>query len=208
MGNDGQIYCLLHNNGSYLVDKIIIGEDWSVTPTHVGSVGDGSYPAFDEAIDEKIRFKDKNLVIIPGAWKYNESTQTGKPLELPIPCAAASLDGMTRDHYVLVTENYYYCLVYNGHNPQQTSGPVVIKYGLIRMDPDNDEGAAPPCVYILPFEYEQIYDFYVISESEGVVFSAKRSDGVYIVGKVGINGGSVQIIEEGTKVTKLVKITN
>ena len=85
---------------------------------------------------------------------------------------------------------------------------MVIKYGLIRMDPDNDEGAAPPCVYILPFEYEQIYDFYVISESEGVVFSAKRSDGVYIVGKVGINGGSVQIIEEGTKVTKLVKITN
>ena len=63
-------------------------------------------------------------------------------------------------------------------------------------------------LYILPFEYEQIYDFYVISESEGVVFSAKRSDGVYIVGKVGINGGSVQIIEEGTKVTKLVKITN
>ena len=208
LGNDGKIYCWYNNDASYgnvayVVKKIIIGDDWNVTIEHVGPVGE-----IGSGGSGVIRFKDKNLVIIPGAWKYNESTQTGKPLELPIPCTAASLDGMTRDNYVLVTENYYYCLVYNGHNPQQTSGPVVIKYGLIRMDPDNDEGAAPPCVYILPFEYEQIYDFYVISESEGVVFSAKRSDGVYIVGKVGINGGSVQIIEEVTKVTKLVKITN
>ncbi|MBR5965003.1 MAG: hypothetical protein IK015_02655 [Treponema sp.] len=207
LGNDGQIYCCFNDNGSYVVDKIIIGEDWSVTPTHVGSVGDGSHSG-PGTLSEMIRFKNKNLVIFPGVWKYNESTKTGKSLELPIPCAMASLFGISRDHCVLATENYYYCLVYNGHNPQQTEGPIVTKYGLIRMNPDNDEGSAPSCVYILPFEYEEIYDFYVISESEGAVFSAKRSDGVCIVGKVGINGGDVKIIEEGAKVTKLVKITN
>ena len=82
--------------------------------------------------------------------------------------------------HVVATENYYYLA------GTDTAG----KGFLVKVDPTNDT-----CTNLLSEDYV-MYTF-TASEEDGIVFNAMRmSDGKKIIGKVGINGGAVTIIDE------------
>ncbi|MBQ9280655.1 MAG: hypothetical protein IJ207_00450 [Treponema sp.] len=82
--------------------------------------------------------------------------------------------------HVVATENYYYLA------GTDTAG----KGFLVKVDPTNDT-----CTNLLSEDYV-MYTF-TASEVDGIVFNAMRmSDGKKIIGKVGVNGGAVTIIDE------------
>ena len=86
---------------------------------------------------------------------------------------------------VISTENFYYIAGTDSKN----------NTFLIKVDPTTDE-----YTNLLPQNDYDVFSF-TASESDGIVFNALRmNDGKKIIGKVGINGGDVTIIDEESDV--------
>lgn len=86
---------------------------------------------------------------------------------------------------VTSSENYYYISGLTSTNETV----------LLKINPDNDS-----FVHILPENDFDVFSF-TASETDGITFNALRmSDGKKIIGKVGIDGGDVTIIDEESDV--------
>ena len=83
-----------------------------------------------------------------------------------------------------VTENFYYIFGRDSSNNQK----------IVKVNPANNSYEI--LLNTFNSDYGEIYSFSP-SEEEGITFNALRmSDGKKIIGSVGINGGSVSLLDE------------
>ena len=126
----------------------------------------------------KIEMRNKNLVLAIDT--YGRIFELYNSAANPRQVSPAGLD-LKSTIAVDSTENFYYIA------GKDSSGNAF----LVKIDPDTDT-----CSNILSNNDYEVYTF-TASETDGITFNALRmSDGKKIIGKVGINGGAVTVIDE------------
>lgn len=172
IGFDGNIYYCDNDNGCQ-IKKIVIDNAGNITESLYGDINStyGSVRIYD---GYKLEIKNR-IIIIDDSIKevYNPSSS---PREV-------SPTGLDLKSVIAVdsTENFYYIA------GKDSSGNAF----LVKIDPDTDT-----CSNILADNNYEVYTF-TASETDGITFNALRmSDGKKIIGKVGINGGAVTVIDQ------------
>ena len=163
--------CIYIRDSSH-IKKITIDAEDNVTENDYGIL-DNSY--FYRWGSYKLNFKTR-IIIICG----NSISEVYNPSSSP---RTITLTGLTLNIVTDVksTENFYYIA------GKDNSGNTI----LIKVNPENDSWTN-----LLPDNNYELYTF-TASETDGITFNALRlSDGKKIIGKVGINGGGVTVIDE------------
>lgn len=170
IGFDGDIYI----KNSSLIQKITIDENYNLTQNSYASISERLYT--DNAY--KIEMRNKNLVLAIDT--YGRIFELYNSAANPRQVSPAGLD-LKSTIAVDSTENFYYIA------GKDSSGNAF----LVKIDPDTDT-----CSNILSNNDYEVYTF-TAPETDGITFNVLRmSDGKKIIGKVGINGGAVTVIDE------------
>lgn len=120
------------------------------------------------------------IYIISYSKIYEVYNETGSPREVSL--GSLSMKSVTA---VASTENFYYIAGTDTSN----------NTFLIKVDPTDDS-----YTNLLPQNDYDVYSF-TASETDGIIFNALRmSDGKKVIGKVGIDGGDVTMIDEESDV--------
>ena len=172
IGLDGYIYYYgNYQNEGIPLKKISIDNEYNISETVYGFLP-SSISGY------KLELKNRIIMIDSGGScsiceVYNPSAN---PRNI-------SLTGLTLKSVTAVnsTENFYY--IAGTDNSSNTI--------LIKVNPEDDSWTN-----LLPDNNYEVYTF-TASETDGITFNALRmSDGKKIIGKVGINGGAVTVIDE------------
>ena len=173
IGFDDNIY-IFQASSVYIFEKITIDENYNLTQNSYASISERLYT--DNAY--KIEMRNKNLVLAIDT--YGRIFELYNSAANPRQVSPAGLD-LKSTIAVDSTENFYYIA------GKDSSGNAF----LVKIDPDTDT-----CSNILSNNDYEVYTF-TASETDGITFNALRmSDGKKIIGKVGINGGAVTVIDE------------
>lgn len=165
----------------YPIKKICIDENFNMSDEILGyfKVSNSSYP-YDIYLSSycsyKIEIKNKIIIINSSPSICEVYNQAGAP-------RLVSLNGLTIKSVAAVasTENFYYLAAKDSSN----------NMFLIKVNPETDAWTN-----LLPQNEYDVFAF-TASEADGITFNALRmSDGKKIIGKVGINGGAVSVIDE------------
>jgi hypothetical protein len=163
-----------YENRGYTIKKVTIDADYNVSESDYGLLSDyiSRYSSY------KIEIKNRIIIVTTNSngnifEVYNQSASP----------RSFSYAGLTLKSVTAVnsTENFYYIA------GTDNSGNTI----LIKVNPEDDS-----CTNLLPDNNYEVYTF-TASETDGITFNALRmSDGKKIIGKVGINGGAVTVIDE------------
>lgn len=173
IGPDGNMYYCDTNTSS--IHKVTIDSNYNVSVEDYGTGFICSY------ISYKVDFSDKVYLISESGTINEVYNIAGTP-------RVVSLSGLTIKHVanVISSTNYYFIAGSNTSN--QTF--------LIKINPDTDS-----YTNILPQNDYDVYSF-IASETDGIIFNALRmSDGKKVIGKVGIDGTNLKIIDEESDAT-------
>ncbi|WP_406034930.1 hypothetical protein [Treponema saccharophilum] len=188
IGLDGTIY---YFNGSkydsttytasYPIYKITVNSDGAINDTLYGNFEASAY--FYQDWSYKLELQNEILIIYASGNDskiYEVYNETGTP-------RVVSLDSLSMKSVTAVasTENFYYIAGTDKSN----------NTFLIKVDPTDDS-----YTNLLPQNDYDVYSF-TASETDGIIFNALRmNDGKKIIGKVGIDGGDVTMIDEESDV--------
>jgi len=185
IGLDGCIYIADYEPNLYgsSIKKITIDAEGNVSESDYGSTRT-RYNAGDLY---KIYLKNRIIIVCGGTIDevYNPSSSPRT-----ITLAGIHIDFIND---VNATENFYYIAGKEGNDNTI----------LLKVNPEDDSWTN-----LLPDNNYEVYTF-TASETDGITFNALRmSDGKKIIGKVGINGGAVTVIDEESdaKITYLERI--
>lgn len=175
----------------YPIKKIAIDENYNVTDEILGyfTVSPStSYSSINMRFNlssplYKVEVKNKILIIDGDSYNpvgvsriFEVYNQAGAP-------RIVALNGLTLKSVSAVasTENFYYIAAKDSNSNSS----------IIKVNPDTDAWTS-----LLPQNEYDVYAF-TASEADGITFNALRMhDGKKIIGKVGINGGAVSVIDE------------
>ena len=185
---DGKLSYLAQDTSyQYHVKNIIIDSSYNVTEETYGSFSSTSNPNI-YLYDSYIIKLSNRLLMINGQTALTEETdriyEVYNPTHTP---RIVTLSNLSIKSVVSVTstENYYYIAGKDFSN----------NTFLIKVNPLNDS-----FTNILNNNDYDILSF-IASETDGITFNALRmNDGKKIIGKVGINGGTVQVLDEESDV--------
>lgn len=167
-GLDGNIYYYGNQqNEGYPIKKISIDEEYNISESVYGFLQ-------NTTSGYKLELKNRILMI------DNSISEVYNPSANP---RYVSLAGLTLKTVTAAnsTENFYYIAGTDSSNNTI----------LIKVNPEDDSWTN-----LLPDNNYEVYTF-TASETDGITFNALRmSDGKKIIGKVGINGGAVTVIDE------------
>ena len=157
------------------IKKLIVDSVYNVTDEVYGYIGG----IFWQMNSYELVLKDRIVIICDGIYEvYNE---TGNPRMVTL---TPSIDMYTVTA-ATSTDNFYYIAGMDTNN----------NTFLIKVNPEDDS-----YTHLLTQNDYDVYSF-TASETDGIVFNALRmSDGKKIIGKVGINGGAVTMIDEESDV--------
>lgn len=166
----------------YPIKKITIDNNYNVTDEIYGYLSESNSFLLASST-YKIEVDNKILMI----YASNQDSKIYEVYNSERQPRAVHLNGIELKSITAVTssENYYYIAGTDSKNNTL----------LIKVDPTTDE-----YTNLLPQNDYDVFSF-TASESDGIVFNALRmNDGKKIIGKVGINGGNVAIIDEESDV--------
>lgn len=179
VGLDGCIYYFYYQSGvwtsDYPIKKVTIDADYNVSESNYGFLSNRN---IDRYRSYKIEIKNRIIIVTTNSngnifEVYNQSASP----------RSFSYAGLTLKSVTAVnsTENFYYIAGMDYSNNTI----------LIKVNPEDDSWTN-----LLPDNNYEVYTF-TASETDGITFNALRmSDGKKIIGKVGINGGAVTVIDE------------
>ena len=177
---DGYIYCIKRNDetNDYVINKMNIDEKLEFSEIEYGHIDSSPYCVTTEYL---VNLEKNGIIVDTNPCRifevYNETNN-------PRVVSLVNLEFNTISS-VISTENFYYIAGTDSKN----------NTFLIKVDPTTDE-----YTNLLPQNDYDVFSF-TASESDGIVFNALRmNDGKKIIGKVGINGGDVTIIDEESDV--------
>ena len=177
---DGYIYCIKRNDetNDYVINKMNIDEKLEFSEIEYGHIDSSPYCVTTEYL---VNLEKNGIIVDTNPCRifevYNETNN-------PRVVSLVNLEFNTISS-VISTENFYYIAGTDSKN----------NTFLIKVDPTTDE-----YTNLLPQNDYDVFSF-TASESDGIVFNALRmNDGKKIIGKVGINGGNVAIIDEESDV--------
>lgn len=163
----------------YPIKKITVDSSYNVSDEVYGYFGQFFY----QSGSYKLELQNEILIISASGNDskiYEVYNETGTP-------RVVSLDSLSIKSVTAVasTENFYYIAGTDKSN----------NTFLIKVDPTDDS-----YTNLLPQNDYDVYSF-TASETDGIIFNALRmSDGKKVIGKVGIDGGDVTMIDEESDV--------
>lgn len=163
----------------YPIKKITVDSSYNVSDEVYGYFGQFFY----QSGSYKLELQNEILIISASGNDskiYEVYNETGTP-------RVVSLDSLSMKSVTAVasTENFYYIAGTDKSN----------NTFLIKVDPTDDS-----YTNLLPQNDYDVYSF-TASETDGIIFNALRmSDGKKVIGKVGIDGGDVTMIDEESDV--------
>lgn len=164
----------------YPIKKITVDSSYNVSDDVYGYFG---YASFLQNGSYKLELQNEILIIYASGNDskiYEVYNETGTPRVVSL--GSLSMKSVTA---VASTENFYYIAGTDTSN----------NTFLIKVDPKDDS-----CTNLLSQNDYDVYSF-TASETDGIVFNALRmSDGKKVIGKVGIDGGDVTMIDEESDV--------
>lgn len=177
----GSYWCGLDGNFYYAslnktIKKYVIDNAFNITQSDYGS------KVFYLTNNAGYKFSLKNYIYIVS--ESNKICEVYNPSETPREVVFEKLN-VSNVTNATSTDNYYFL---SGSDSSS-------KTFLIRVNPEDDS-----YIHLLPQNEYDVYSF-TASEENGVIFNALRmSDGKKVIGKVGINGGAVKMIDEESDV--------
>ena len=177
IGLDGCIYCR-NSPCSSIIKKISIDAEGNVSESDYGTNTEINFNS-----SYKLVLKNRILMVIRSDHGYGEQYYVFEVYNPTSNPRVFTLSGLTLNSITAVnsTENFYY--IAGTDNSSNTI--------LIKVNPEDDSWTN-----LLPDNNYEVYTF-TASETDGITFNALRmSDGKKIIGKVGINGGAVTVIDE------------
>ncbi len=165
----------------YSINKITVDSSYNVSDDVYGYLGQNAN--FFQSGSYKLELQNEILIIDASSNDskiYEVYNETGTPRVVSL--GSLSMKSVTD---VTSTENYYYIAGTDTSN----------NTFLVKIDPTDDS-----YTNLLPQNDYDVYSF-TASETDGIIFNALRlSDGKKVIGKVGINGGDVTMIDEESDV--------
>ena len=165
----------------YSINKITVDSSYNVSDDVYGYLGQNAN--FFQSGSYKLELQNEILIIDASSNDskiYEVYNETGTPRVVSL--GSLSMKSVTD---VTSTENYYYIAGTDTSN----------NTFLGKIDPTDDSYTN----LLLQNDYD-VYSF-TASETDGIIFNALRlSDGKKVIGKVGINGGDVTMIDEESDV--------
>ena len=173
---DPETGACINSNYGYPIKKITVDSSFNVSEEIYGYLTSG---IFSYTSSYKIDLKNK-IYIISGASICEVYNEAGKPRNVLLEALHIKSIASASS-----SENYYYIMGSDSSN----------NTFLVRVNPEDDS-----YIHLLPQNEYDVYSF-TASEENGVIFNALRmSDGKKVIGKVGINGGAVKMIDEESDV--------
>lgn len=178
---NGEKYDSTTYTASYPIYKITVNSDGAINDTLYGNFE--AYAYFYQDWSYKLELQNEILIIYASGNDskiYEVYNESGTP-------RVVSLDSLSMKSVTAVasTENFYYIAGTDKSN----------NTFLIKVDPTDDS-----YTNLLPQNDYDVYSF-TASETDGIIFNALRmSDGKKVIGKVGIDGGDVTMIDEESDV--------
>lgn len=164
-----------YENSGYTIKKVTIDADYNVSESDYGLLSNNN---IYRSSSYKIEIKNRIIIVTTNSSGniFEVYNQSASPRNFSY--AGLTLKSVTA---VNSTENFYYIA------GTDNSGNTI----LIKVNPEDDSWTN-----LLPDNNYEVYTF-TASETDGITFNALRmSDGKKIIGKVGINGGAVTVIDE------------
>ena len=166
------------------IKKIVVDENYTVSEDIYGYFGESNVNLY-QANSYKLKLKDRILII--NASSGNSNTPIYEVYNVTGTPRVVTLESLTLKSITTVgsTENFYYIAGTDSSNSTI----------FIKVDATTDK-----YTHLLAQNDYDVYSF-AASEADGITFNALRmSDGKKIIGKVGVNGGDVTVIDEESDV--------
>ena len=173
---DGFIYCIKYDNSNmdYKINKIDINDNFEFSEIKYGHIDSSPYCVTTEY---SVNLKNVGIIVDTNPCKIFEVYNSNKTPRV------VNLNNLVFNTISAVssTENFYYIAGTDTNNNSF----------LIKINPENDQYTN----LLNKNEYDVLS--FTASETEGIIFNALRmSDGKKIIGKVGIDGGTITTIDE------------